>query len=93
VSTNFELAVGGGYQIKRFRLDDDDVAPEGVGETSSIPAWFRANYKLSNDMNVGAMFGFHFAGEIKIENSRGGNLNSQDYDTTPFLSAYFTLHF
>ncbi|HWB20614.1 MAG TPA: hypothetical protein VG711_09960, partial [Phycisphaerales bacterium] len=88
-----ELALGAGYELKRFRLDDSGVASGGVGETSSIPAWIRANYKISNDVNVGAMFGFHFSGEIKIENDRGGNLNSQDYDTTPLLSVYFTIHF
>jgi hypothetical protein len=85
VSDGWDLGFGGAYRSVRFRLDDEGVAPGGVGEGRAIPAWLRLSHRMGPfalDAYAGAVLG----GKLSVENEQGGGVGSADYDPAPFVA-------
>lgn len=85
VSDGWDLGFGGAYRSMRFRLDDEGVFPDGIGEVRAIPAWLRLSHRsgpVTADAYVGAVLG----GRLRIEDERGGNPASAGYDPSPFAA-------
>ncbi len=85
VADGWEAGFGGAWRSVRFRLDGDGVAPDGIGEVRSIPAWLRLSYAAGSygiDLYGGAIWG----GKLAIENERGGELAARGYDPAPFAA-------
>jgi hypothetical protein len=49
---DWEAAFGAAYKDSRFRLDDSGVAPNGVGEETSIPVWLRLGYSFNQNITA-----------------------------------------
>lgn len=85
VADGWDAGFGGAWRSVRFRLDGDGVAPDGIGEVRSIPAWLRLSHATGRygiDLYAGAIWG----GKLAIENERGGELAAVDYDPAPFAA-------
>jgi hypothetical protein len=93
----WEAAIGGAYDRRRFRLNDDAHAMavnssmamvgarDGVGENTSFPIYARLSYHPDSHWSITALGGALLAGELRLEDSDGDKLASEDYDTAPFV--------
>ena len=92
-SKTIDLSVGAGTEFKRFRLDDDGVAPDGVGEMTSNPIWTKATFHLEDNMDVSLTGGMRMNGEIRLEDDNGTKLNKEDFDSEFFIGASISVRF
>ena len=83
------LGAGGAYRDVRFRLDDEGVAPDGVGQESAIPAWLRVSKEFGESFSIDLYAGYAFAGNLRLEDKVGDRFASKEYDSTPFLAFSF----
>ena len=88
-----EVAVGLGYEWSRFRLDDKDIAPDGIGEVTSVPIWVRYSLKPSSDLTINLTGGISAGGTIEIEDSSGNSLRDEDFDPAAFVGVSVTFNF
>ncbi len=90
---DWELAAGVGYEYLQFRLDDDGIASDGVGQDTSIPLWLRLGKKVGKNFRFDLFASLVTAGELKLIDADGRGINSADYDATPVLGAHLSLRF
>lgn len=93
LSDTWSFGLGGRYESLRFRLDDRGSAPDGVGEDRSIPVYLSTTYSRGRDVQVSAIAGVEFNGELRLEDSEGRRLARDNYETAPFLGATFNVRF
>lgn len=86
-SFNEALALGLGVQWhqRRFRLDDEGVAPDGVGEDQSLPLRLRLGWRCLPNVSVHLLAGVALAGELELADRDGHKLRNEDYDPAPYL--------
>lgn len=85
------ILAGGGYQSHRFRLDDQDIAPEGVGESTGFPLLLGVKWQAHPQVSFTVRGGMVFAREFSLDDQDGDEIQEVDADSTPILGA--TLHF
>ncbi len=90
---DWEVAFGGSYTFRRFRLDDEGVAPSGVGEETGIPLHLRVSGRLQEDLHLDLYAGVTLGGELRLEDSGGSGIATADYDGTPFVGVSLRLRF
>lgn len=90
-SQAWSLAVGARYEAFRFRLDDDGVAPGGVGEEKGFPLYLSASYNAIPRARISALGGITFGGSLRLEDSKGDLIVQSDYDPAPFLGLVFDI--
>jgi hypothetical protein len=81
----WDIGLGGAWRSVRFRLDGEGVAPDGIGEVRSIPAWLRLSHGAGRyrfDLYGGAIWG----GRLGIEDERGGELGARNDDPALFAA-------
>lgn len=88
-----DLAIGGKYEVRRFRLDDEGPAPDGVGQDRSFGLWGRAAYRFTPQLRLDFIFGAALGGELRLENDRGNKLAEVDVDPAPFLGLFLSYRF
>ena len=92
--SDWEIAFGGAYQFKRFRLDDrSNASDEGVGEDSSVPIWGRLTYRVGANGRINFYAGAAFGGELRLETSGGSTIGSSDYDTAAVVGISGSIRF
>ena len=89
----WEFALGGVRKYSRFRLDDDAVAPNGVGQEDSIPLYVRVGYHFNEQFSVDLIGGATTFGNLRLEDSGGTRINDQDFDPALFVGAYLKVEF
>ncbi len=77
-SLSFSLAWR--YEKIRFRLDDDGVAPGGVGEDENFPIVLSMQYDPNPNFSLAVFAGAKFDGKLTIENSSGQRVDRESYD-------------
>lgn len=87
LTDTWELGLGIGYDYRRFRLDDRDVAPDGIGEYEGLILQLRAGYNPSPNLRFSVHGGLLLNGEIQLEDSRGNRISDDDFDAAPLLGA------
>ena len=90
---NWELAFGTHVQNRRFRLDGSGLAPDGVGEETSIPVYAKLAYQINPNASVYLMGGVVAAGEVRLENSGGHKISEQDYDPAGMIGVCMEVQF
>lgn len=90
---HWDFALGGGSSFSRFRLDDDGMAPDGVGEDESTPIWLRASYRPSSQVTFDAVAGMGFGGKMKLDDERGNRVVGSDYDSPFFIGLFGSIRF
>lgn len=91
----FEVAIGAQYQTRRFRLDGQGVAPDGVGQDRVVPLYARFTYKPDwhADVKASLVAGATVFGELQLVNGQGNKIAEQDYDPSPFIGLSVSLDF
>ena len=84
-----EIGLGLLYNQRRFRLDNSGPVPDGVGEDNSMPLRLRLGWNITPQIGLHLLAGAAFAGEVRIDNRYGNELNKQNYDPAPYLGARF----
>ncbi|MGI9014288.1 MAG: hypothetical protein ACR2GY_08565 [Phycisphaerales bacterium] len=92
-SQGWEIAFGAGYQSRRFRLDDEDIAPDGVGDESTLPIYLRVGYSPHANVQISAVAGIIAAGELRLEDRDGDRVADDDIDPAPFIGVRASLRF
>ena len=82
----WEWGGGGAYRSSRFRLDNQAIAPGGIGQSSGLPVWVRVTRKFSRNYKIDLYGGILLNGEIRIEDRDGRKLGSDDFDPAAFMS-------
>ncbi|MDZ8119899.1 hypothetical protein [Pontiella agarivorans] len=80
-SRHWKYAVTGRYEEKRFRLNGDGLAPNGVGEDRNIPIIGSVGYFFYPGGFVSAIIGVNFDGKIELDDRSGANIYSREYDS------------
>jgi hypothetical protein len=83
-----ELGLGVVYNQRRFRLDGSGVAPDGVGQDTSIPLRVRVGWNINQYISLQFLGGVVLGGQLELDNSNGNRLNRQDYNPAPYLGLH-----
>ncbi|MBT8484849.1 MAG: hypothetical protein HKO59_00605 [Phycisphaerales bacterium] len=85
------LGVGGAFQFRRFRLDKDGIAPDGVGEETGVTIWARLNRQVNAGFEYSLWGGIVVGGEAELELGNGVVPGHDEYQLTAIvgLSAKF----
>jgi hypothetical protein len=89
----YELAFGGRYTYRRFRLADDAPVSSGVGTDQGLPLWLRATMRAKCGARVDLVAGIQVIGQMSLDDSAGNELVQSDVDPAPFLGAFFSWKF
>lgn len=92
-SERWGLALGARYEKARFRLDDQGIAPGGVGQETSVPVYLGATRSFSRHLSLSLIAGVEFGGELRLEDEKGRLIDKTDFDTAPFGGATLDLRF
>ncbi|CUH45316.1 hypothetical protein [Ruegeria atlantica] len=77
----------------RFRLDDQDLAPDGVGEDKSIPVVLALDYSPNPGVSLNVFAGAEFDGRLTLDDENGNEIGRQSYDTAPLVDFAFRFRF
>ena len=86
ISKHWSIGGGGVYRAFRFRLDDDGIAPNGIGENKGIVSFLRLNRSAKSGLELDMYIGATMNGKLELKSSDGSGLTSSDYETAPFLA-------
>lgn len=91
---DFDLAAGGNWVYRRFRLDSDNpVAPNGVGEDGTANFWIRARFGAAEGLRLDFITGLVYDERLKIFDSNGNELAGDDADPGLMLGAFLSWKF
>lgn len=90
-SDKWRVAFGGRFEKLRFRLNEDGIAPDGVGEDRSFPILAGVSYHFSPKIQASLMAGLELGGKFELDDENGNEITEEDYDTAPF--AGFSIRF
>jgi len=93
ISSKWEAGLTTRYEKKRFRLDSDGPAPDGVGEDKNIPVYGSISYRIYPQGMIGAIIGFGFDGSFAVESKNGGVLYKKSYDNFNVLGLVASFRF
>jgi len=91
INDQWHLGVGGVYRSYRFRLNEQGVAPNGVGKNKGVATFLRLRWETSSNFNMDFYAGAILGGKLELEDSDGRDLSSADYDAAPFVAITFRL--
>ncbi len=86
INEGWVLGVGGVYRSFRFRLDDEGVAPNGIGENQGIVGFAHLSWGSQAGFKVDAYTGATFNGKLELLNVDGDEIASSDYDSAVFIA-------
>jgi len=86
ISPTWEFGVGGAYRNIRFRLDDQDLEPNGIGEQRGIVTFARILHPFSLNLNLVIHTGLVFNGELRIEDEDAQQRRTAEHGTAPLLA-------
>ncbi len=89
INDRWYLGGGGVYRSFRFRLDDEGVAPNGIGENEGIVSFLRLHRTGDKGLDLNIYIGATVDGRLELKDSEGHKLASGDYDTAPFVAVTF----
>ena len=92
-SDNWSLSLGGRFEKLRFRLDDKNVSPGGVGEDRAFPIFGGINYNRGRRLGLSLVGGVDVGGKLIIEDKNGNEIVSENHDPAPFVGFAFRLRY
>lgn len=85
IDDNWEIAGGGAYRSYRFRLKDNGLTPDGVGENRFFPLFARLTRKFGARTKLDVYAGVSAGGRLSVDNSQGSEVARDDYKTAPAI--------
>ncbi len=96
-SDMWEIAMGGSYQVRRYRLDErsSGLASEGIGQEKAFPLYARAGWTPNKNVSLGVTVGVTVGGEIRSGRKNGSRqgLLKEDYDPAPMAGLQASFRF
>lgn len=89
----WSFSLGARSERVRFRLDNNGLAPGGVGEDRSIPVVLSVDYQPNPGVRVSAFVGAEFDGRLTLDSAAGTEISRQDYDTAPIVGLAARIRF
>ena len=89
----WHLGGGGVYRSFRFRLSNEGMVPDGIGENEGIATFLRLRRIATSGINVDLYAGAILDGKLELKDKDGSDLSSADYDTAPFAAITLTVGF
>ncbi|AOX99033.1 hypothetical protein [Jeongeupia sp. USM3] len=87
----WQIAAGGAWRSERFRLAGSNaVSPGGVGQHDRLPVYLRVGYATQPGWRIDAYAAAAFGGKLKLEDDRGHEIGSENYDTAPMFGISFS---
>lgn len=86
LASDWEIAAGGVYRSDRYRLDDFGSPAGRVGEAGSIPLLVRLSRNLDARSRVDLYAGALANGWLKVKDSDGHEIATEDYRTAPAVA-------
>jgi len=93
VTDPLEIGLGLLFNQRRFRLDDSNPVPDGVGEDNNMPLRVRLGWDITKQIALHAFCGVALAGQVQIDDRSGSKLRREDYDPAPYVGARFVGRF
>ena len=93
INPNWSLGFTGRYENVEFRLDEDGVAPGGVGRDQAIPLVMSANLAPNSKINLSVFAGLELSGKLQLKNSLGEVIEESKYDPALLAGATFEFRF
>ena len=92
---HWDLSFGGRYDRLRFRLDDDGVAPGGIGEDTQLGLLGAVTYRFGpkNLISVTLAAGVDLFGDLGIQDAQGGRIALQGHNPPVNLGVAFGVGF
>lgn len=90
---DWSFGLGARYEKRRFRLDDEDAAPGGIGMDKAVPVALTATWKPAPRVELNLLAGAELGGNLRVETDSGRRLVSEDYDTAAFAGAVLSMKF
>jgi hypothetical protein len=93
LNEDWSLGLAGRYEDVEFRLDDEGIAPGGVGRDQSIPLVFMGTLEPNKKLRFSVFAGIELNGTLKLKDSMGDVIEESDYDPAPIFGASFDVRF
>lgn len=93
LNPSWNLMLSGRFERFRFRMDEQGVMADGVGEDQSASVYIAAAYSINSKTLLNLFAGLNFAGELSIDDAAGNEIVERDYDETPVVGANLRLRF
>jgi len=93
VRDDLRLGLGARRESIEFRLDDNGVAPGGVGREEGWPIFATAQWRPAPFASISAVGGIEVGGELTLENARGNKVDDAGFDPAPFVGLTASLRF
>lgn len=91
--SGWDVGVGVARRTYRFRLDDQGMAPGGVGEDRSLGSFLHVGRDLGRSATLDLYAGVVLSGELRVADSGGNELARTEFDSTPLIGATFSVRF
>lgn len=89
----WEAAIGARYETRRFRLNQDDIAPDGIGQETILPVFARLSWTPCPTFTISLTAGAAMFGELRLEDEDGDRLADDEFSAAPFVSLSGTIRF
>jgi len=93
INSEWEIAGGGAYRSNRFRLNNDGLVPNGIGEVLGLPVFSRLTWSPNRNTTLDLYAGAFLDGELTLEDSEDEQITSADTDTGALLAFGFSTKF
>jgi len=87
------MKAGAAFRSESFRLKNSGLYADGKGKFKSIPAWVCLSRIVSEHFKLDLYGGVMFGGEVRVDDSGGDRLVSDDYDPAPFMALTISSRF
>lgn len=91
--SDFEVFAGLRSESMRFRLDREGIAPHGVAEDEYYRFAIGVDYRPSQAIQLQALIGYGFGGELKLDDANGNRIAKEDYDGSVILGLAGRIYF
>ncbi len=92
-SKKWKFSITTRYEDKRFRLNGEGLAKNGVGEDRNIPIIGTIGYFFYPSGHISAIIGYNFDGKLSADDERGQNIYQREYDATPSMGLITSFRF
>lgn len=87
------FTLGGGWEFRNFRLDEDGPLPDGVVAEHRFPVALGAVWRATPQLSITGAVGAYFGQSFEVSDEDGDEVADLDADTTPFLVLKATYSF
>lgn len=93
LNDTMNVALSARSERVRFRLDEEGLAPNGVGEDKSIPVVLSFGYNPNPGVSLNVFAGADLDGRLTLDDANGTELSQQSYETAPLVGVAFRARF